>query len=204
MAGNERARIALARGDPETALALVEPVVATLTEPAFDSTRAEAWFIAIRALLALGRDDEAATAIASFMAWAAQADNSTFAIHAKLAQAEQAVARGRFDLADRLYDEALSDANRQNVPADIAEVAISQANALIARGELARATTVAGQLDRHAATHFGSALLQARLYRALGRTEAWRGALERARELAGERAIPEEVAPAPVAIGVGH
>ena len=204
MAGNERARIALARGDAESAFALVEPIVATLTEPAFDSTRAEAWFLAIRALHALGRDDEASTATASFATWAAQAGNSTFLIHAKLAQAEHAVAQGRFDLAGPLYAEALSDANRQNVPADIAEVAISQANTLIARGELALATTVAGQLDRHAADHFGSALLQARLYRALGRSEAWRGALERARVLAGERMIPDEVAQPPAVAPIGR
>ena len=204
MAGNERARIALARADAERALALVVPVVADLTEPAFESTRAEAWFIAIRALHALGRDDEATTATTAFANWAGQAGNSTFVIHAKLAQAEHAVAQGRFELADRLYAEALSDANRQNVPADIAEVAISQANALIARGELALATTVAGQLDRHAADHFGSALLQARLYRALGRGEAWRAALDRARILAGERAIPAEVASPPGAAPIGR
>lgn len=204
MAGNERARIALARGNAGSALALVEPIVATLTEPAFDSTRAEAWFIAIRALIALDRDDEAATVTAAFADFATQAGNSTFAIHAKLSRAEHAMAQRRYDLADRLYAEALSDANRQNVPADIAEVAISHANALIARGELAQATTVAGQLDRHAATHFGSALLQARLYRALGRNEAWRAALERARALAGERVIPGEVERPPEPIRVGR
>jgi hypothetical protein len=75
---------------------------------------------------------------------------------------------------------------------------------LIARGELARATTVAGQLDRHATDHFGSALLQVRLYRALGRTEAWRGALERARGAAGERAIPADLAQPPMAVPIGR
>jgi tetratricopeptide (TPR) repeat protein len=204
MAGNERARIALARGDAALAHALVEPVVAGLTEPAFASTRAEAWFVAIRALHALGRDEDAATAVASFAAWAAQAGNATFAIHARLAQAEHAVVLGQFDIADRHHAEALSEANRQNVPADIADVAISHANALIARGELARATTVAGQLDRHATDHFGSALLQVRLYRALGRTEAWRGALERARGAAGERAIPADLAQPPMAVPIGR
>ena len=203
MAGNERARIALARGDAALAHALVEPVVAGLTEPAFASTRAEAWFLAIRALHALERDDEAGIEVASFAAWAAQAGNTSFTIHARLAQAEHAAAGGQFDVANRHYVAALSEANQQNVPADIADVVISHANALIARGELARATTVAGQLDRHAADHFGSAVLQARLYRALGRTEAWRGALERARELAGERALPSDVAQPPAAVRIG-
>ena len=65
-------------------------------------------------------------------------------------------------------------------------------------------STVAGQVDRHAAGHFGSALLQARLYRALGRTEAWRSALARARALAGERSIPDDIASPPPEAGIGR
>jgi DNA-binding winged helix-turn-helix (wHTH) protein/tetratricopeptide (TPR) repeat protein len=197
MVANERARIELARDRPEPAFALVEPVLAGLPETEFASTRAEAWFIAVRALRALERDTEAMASARQFLAWAVEADNSTFVIHARLLAAEQAIAEHRHADADRLYEQALSEANRQNVPADIADVAISFANALIARGELARAVPIAGQLDRFAARDFAAAVLQARLYRALGQDEAWRSALDRARALAGERPLPDYVATAP-------
>lgn len=73
-------------------------------------------------------------------------------------------------------------ANQDGVPVDVADVAISYAGALIARGDLERAVPVAGLVDRHAARNYDAAVLQVRLYRALGQTEAWRSAL------AGERA----------------
>jgi DNA-binding winged helix-turn-helix (wHTH) protein/tetratricopeptide (TPR) repeat protein len=197
MVANERARIDLLRGRADAALALVDPVLSGLPETEFASTRSEAWFIAVRALRVLGRDTEAAASTQHYSAWAEQSGNSTFVVHARLLTAEQAVAEHRDADADRLYQQALSEANRQNVPADIADVAISFANALIRRNELARAVPIAGQLDRFAAHDFASAVLQARLYRALGQTEAWRSALDRARSLAGERPLPDDVVVAP-------
>jgi len=193
----ERARVALARGQVEDALALAAPASAATTGPDLDSARADAWLISLRALRRLDRVAEATQAAQAFSTWAESTGNSSVRIQAQLALAEQAVAEGRPSAADPLYAQALSDANRQNVPLDLAEVAISWADTLIARGELRRAVPIVGQLDRYAAGDFAAAALQARLYRALGQAQAWRSALDRAQALAGERSLPPDADPEP-------
>jgi DNA-binding winged helix-turn-helix (wHTH) protein len=204
MTANGRAELALARGRADEALQLVAPIVEQLLDPGFASTRAEAWFTAIRALHALHRDTEAADSVRRFAAWSAQSGNSTFVIHARLAEAEQAVAERRFADADRLYADALHLAGTQNIPADIADVARSYGSLLIARGELARAAPVVGQVAGFAGRDFGCALLQVRLYHALGQNEAWRSALEHARSLSAERAIPVELTEPPTETKIGR
>ncbi|MBO9664124.1 winged helix-turn-helix domain-containing protein [Dokdonella sp.] len=200
---SERALLELARGRAAEAFALTEPTVEKLTAPEFASARSEAWFLAIRALHAQGRLDEAGRQVPRYLAWAAASGNTNFTIHAQLAEAEQVAAERRYADADRRYEEALRAANAQNVPADIADVAESWAVSLIARGELIRAAPVVGQLARFAEHDFGSALLQVRLYHALGQNEAWRSALEHARALAMERPIPAELAKPPVTVKIG-
>lgn len=193
----ERARIELARARPQAALDLAEPIVETLLAPDFAGTRQDAWLIAIRAMRLLGREHAAADAVAKFAAWADGSGNSSFVIHARLAQAEQAESAHRVEDAEKLYANALAMANQNNVPLDIANVAISYANALIARGELERAVPVVGLIDRYATRSYLAAVLQARLYRALGHTEAWRSALARTRALAGERPVPADLGTEP-------
>lgn len=199
----ERARIELARGRSQAALDLVEPIVATLLAPEFISTRQDAWLIAIRAMRLLGREREDAAAVAQFVVWADSSGNRSIAVHARLAEAEQAESSQQFEDAEKLYANALAAANQDNVPADVADVAISYANALIARGELERAVPVVGRIDRYATRSFPAAILQARLYRALGHTEAWRSALAHARALAGERPFPADLATEPTLAKVG-
>ncbi len=193
MADTGRAHIELARARPETALALARPVVDLLTAPEFASVRQEAWLVAIAAQRALGREREATDMLAAFRAWADASGNPVFALRGRLAQAELDEAAGRTAEADALYAQALAEANRDNVPAGIADVATAYANALIARGDLERAVPVVGIVDRYAARNFDAAVLQVRLYRALERTEAWRSALARARALAGERPLPADI-----------
>lgn len=204
IADTERARIALARGRPQAALDLAAPVVETLLAPEFVSTRQDAWLIAIQAMRLLGRERDAADAVAQFVAWADQSGNQSLAVHARLAQAEQAEDAHRTEDAEKLYAGALAAANQGNVPTDVADVAISYANALIARGELERAVPVVGRIDRYATHSYPAALLQVRLYRALGQTEAWRSALAHARALAGERPFPVDLGtePTPAKVGV--
>ncbi|MFC4820386.1 winged helix-turn-helix domain-containing protein [Dokdonella ginsengisoli] len=204
LTANERALLELARGRAAEAYALTEPTAEKLTAPEFDSARSEAWFLAIRALHAQERVAEAGALTRRYAAWAAPSGNTTFVIHARLAEAEQAAAERRYAEADRAYEDALRAANAQNVPADIADVAESWAGSLIARGELIRAAPVVGQIARYAEHDFGSALLQVRLYHALGQGEAWRSALDRARALAMERAIPPELVKPPAAVRIGN
>lgn len=197
MSQTERARIELAGDRPQAALDLAGPVAETLLAPEFAATRQEAWTIAIRALRRLGRERDAADTVAQFAAWAEASGNRSYLVHARLAQAEQAEGAHRPDEADQRYQSALAMANQDGVPVDVADVSISYADALIARGDLERAVPVAGLVDRHAARNYDAAVLQVRLYRALGQTEAWRSALAHARALAGERPLPAELATEP-------
>ena len=59
--------------------------------------------------------------------------------------------------------------------------------------EQARAAAVAGRVSAWADRHYGAALAAAQMHRALGNALAWQDALEQARRLAGERALPEAV-----------
>jgi Flp pilus assembly protein TadD len=141
----------------------------------------------------MGRDDEAIAELARLVAFAKATDVPDVRVFARLAEAESAWSqRGRGDSA-LLFDDALRLANAIGVPALVAEVAVSYGNALIDRGDLAAASAIAGQVARWADRDFSCALLQARLYHALGQREPWRAALSRARSLAGERPLPVAV-----------
>lgn len=203
MTDTERAHIELAHARPQTALELAEPIVETLHEPEFASIRLDAWLVVIRSLRFLDRGDDAAAAVAQFVNWADNTGNSSFTVYARLAEAEQAEATHRTADADTFYASTLAAASRDNVPANIADVAISYANALMARGELERAVPVVGRIDRYATRNYAAAVLQARLYRALGHTEAWRSALARARSLAGERPFPADLGTEPTPAKIG-
>jgi Flp pilus assembly protein TadD len=111
-------------------------------------------------------------------------------LFAALAAAEQARAEGRRQDQYRSYSLALTDAERWAVPADLATVAVSYGESLIADADFERASAVIGRVARWADRDFDCALLQAGLYHALGQRTTWQTALARARSLAGERAIP--------------
>jgi Flp pilus assembly protein TadD len=115
---------------------------------------------------------------------------TSVALFAALASAEQAAAEHHRDEATRAFAAALADAERWAVPADLAAVAVSYGNTLIAEGDFEHASTVIGRVARWADRDFDCALLQASLYHALGQRATWQTALARARALAGERSIP--------------
>jgi DNA-binding winged helix-turn-helix (wHTH) protein len=115
----------------------------------------------------------------------------------RLAEAERASVLGRHDDADRAYRQALDLADADGTPRTMAMVIQSWATALIARGHLGDAAALVGRVGAWAADDFDCALLQLRLAHALGEPTAWRAALAAARELAGERSIPAELAAAP-------
>jgi len=193
---SERARLALAKGDVNAAVEAARIAIAAL--PTIDEApeRARAWLTLVRALGERG--DGAADELARFTDWArTRTETPVVALLASEAAAEQAWADGKRDEARRLFDDALARAERWTVPQDIATVAKGYGTRLIAAGELDRAGIVAGRVGRWADQDFDCALLQARLYRALGQTDAWRPALERARALAGERGLPKDVTESP-------
>jgi len=184
------ASIELDAGQPAVAAVLARDAIAALDDAENEQPRAEAAHNEILALHALGRDIEASDAVAKLMAWTATAKEHSTALQGELAAA--AIARTPAD-ADAHFERALALAD-PDLPYLVATAAVAWAEALIARGELERAAIVAGRVSRYVETDYESALLSARLYRALGERDAWQAALAHARSLAGERRIPQQVA----------
>jgi predicted Zn-dependent protease len=121
----------------------------------------------------------------------------------QLAKAE--LARRQSDPAWRqAYDAARKLAVEDAVPYEIATVVASYADVLLAQGDLDSAATEIGRLSRWSDQDFTCAVLETRLYAALGRDEIRQSALARARALAGERIIPDSALSAPVSSKIGE
>jgi DNA-binding winged helix-turn-helix (wHTH) protein/tetratricopeptide (TPR) repeat protein len=195
--GAQQASLDLADGHADAALAPARRAVHALTLPVDSRERVKAWLTVVHALRDLGRKAEAAAEVERFSAWATSAGTSTAALYAKMIEAEQARFEDRHEEAERLYDDALRKATSEGVPVDIATVAGSYADALLAKGDLSRASAVIGQIGRFAENDFDCALLVTRLYHALGQGDVWRAALKQTRTLAGERSIPTNIATPP-------
>jgi len=188
---SESARVYLATGNAEAALASARAAVQRLPTVDEARERARAWLTLTRALRASGRVDDARIQAGELSRWAeTHASMASVTLFAALASAEQAAAEHRRDDATRAFTAALGDAERWAVPADLTAVAVSYGNTLIAEGDFERASTVIGRVARWADRDFDCALLQASLYHALGQRATWQTALARARALAGERSIP--------------
>jgi len=191
------AREAMARGDAAGAARGAGEVLKTSWQAETPREQAGAWLTLVRAQTALG-DVASASARASAMAAWAERDGATVArLYARLARAEQAAASGATEQADADFAAALAQADALRVPADILEVCAAFAQALLARGDPARAGPVAARGATWAAQSYEAALLQVRLYHAMAQIEPWRNALEHARHLAGERAVPAALAQEP-------
>jgi DNA-binding winged helix-turn-helix (wHTH) protein/tetratricopeptide (TPR) repeat protein len=114
-----------------------------------------------------------------------------------LAEAEWAAHRQNPERAAEQYARALEIADRDGVPSEVAEVAISYARWLIGQGRLDEASALAGRTAAWAGSDFDCALLQVAILHAWGRAGPWREALDRARSLAGEREVPAALAKPP-------
>lgn len=189
------ASLALSGGDAATAAQEAQNAVKTLRTVDEQYARARAWRVLAQALRDSGRGDEATLQVRDFSDWARSTSQQAPLLYAALARAEQARDLHRVDDADREYAAALATADAWSVPADLAEVAVSYGNALIADKQLDRAGDVVGRVARWADRDFDCALLQANLYQALGQNESASAALVRAKALAGERKLGK---PSPV------
>jgi DNA-binding winged helix-turn-helix (wHTH) protein/tetratricopeptide (TPR) repeat protein len=184
-----RARLALARGD--TAQAVVEAQRALdLPGPVDDRGEgvAEIALVYQRALLANGSAPQSSPV----ERWVAPDLPLAYPAQAVLA-AEWAVAQQRTDDADRLFRTALDMAEQRGEAADVALVAEACAPWLLQRGRMQEAGDLIGRVAPWANGDFDSALLQVRLFHALGQREPWSRALVQAQALAGEREIPDEL-----------
>ncbi|MBN8727101.1 MAG: winged helix-turn-helix domain-containing protein [Xanthomonadales bacterium] len=155
-----------------------------------DGDRAALVRIAQRALLALGRDEEAAGLFDRSRAVPDAAAEAPGAVAEALAMAEWWQHRGDAARAAAWFNAAVAAADRRGVPAEIVAVAAARAPALLAAGRDAEAAAMIGLVAPWASRDFDAALLQVRLFHALDQHEAWFNALREAQRLAGEREIP--------------
>ncbi|ANB19810.1 winged helix-turn-helix domain-containing protein [Dokdonella koreensis] len=187
----------------QPASAFAQQAVDLLVQPDDAYTRAQAWLIVVRALRGLDQPAVADAEQQRFSAWAAGIDNAATHALARLARAEHAWSRNRHEEAIGDYEDALRIAVGESIPGDIATIVTSYGTALIEAGRLDRASAVIGRVARWSEQDFACAVIQARLYRALGQREAWRLAIDRARRLAGERPLPAGVATFPPELSIG-
>ncbi|MEP7043654.1 MAG: winged helix-turn-helix domain-containing protein [Dokdonella sp.] len=193
----ELAALDLESGNADAAAASARTALAGLTQAEQAGERAEAWLTLSRALRADGLEAEAREQVAQFAQWVrAYPAMPKVGLLAALAEAEQTWTEHHTDEAWHAYAAALAEAERRGVPEDIVTVIASYGNALITDKELDRASAVIGRVARWSEQNFDCALLQARLYRALGESGPWQSALTRVRALAMERSIPTTVAAA--------
>lgn len=187
-----RARLALANGDAATAAEQAHRALA-LPAPGDDEGEgvAEIALIYQRAMLMQTPRPTQPPA----RAWV-PARAPVYPVQAVL-EAEWANASDDRDAAGSWYRRALDLADRRGVPADTALVAASYAPWLLQRGRAQEAGEVVGRVSPWAERDFACALLEVRLFAALGREDAWRQAWARAERLAGERAMPAALRPPP-------
>lgn len=186
------ADLALQAADDEAAAALAQAAM-TPELKSFDSyVYGRAAYVRIRALQRLGRLDEAASEVGSLRVWAeAGNDGGWRLIYALLAEAEQAWRERRRESALTLFEQAVAQAQQAGSPDDLVAATLPYLSALIASGRLQQAGEASGRVAIWADQDVRVAWAQAALYRAMGKTAAWRQATERAAQLAGERTAPE-------------
>jgi DNA-binding winged helix-turn-helix (wHTH) protein/tetratricopeptide (TPR) repeat protein len=159
--------------------------------------RGLAWITLLRSQLALGKLPEAAATVSGAQAWAKRVGVPPTHLYARLAEAEQAAALGEAATAKEAFRQAWSIAERRGVPFDLLRAAESYLAWLIRTDDLTTASIITARMTGWAARDYGAALVQLRLYHALGEPTAWASALAQARRLAGERRIPDGLLAAP-------
>ncbi len=201
-AGAVLAQLELEVGNATAADGLAERAVSVLSTPNFVNTRGHAWFTQVRAELKTDPGKAAAT-LAAFEEWVGRIADPRAQLFARLTRAEQARRTGAADWR-RAFADASDLAARDGIPYEIAAVARSYADALLAAGDLEAAAVEVGRVSRWSDTDFDCAVLEARLYAATGREQARQTAVARARALAGERKIPEDALSASISAGDKH
>lgn len=201
MAGVLRAERLARDGDGAEAARVAAEVVEQMPEDheaRLDEGLARAWWIVVRGHLAGGNAPAAAESLAAFTAWARGAHTRSPRIYAALSAGEAAATESREEAAQVAFEQALTLAEQGYVPLRLLHAAESYVPWLLAdtpQGirDPERALDVADRVAPYADRHYGAALLQLRVYHALGPQSAWRAALARTRSLAGERQIPADL-----------
>lgn len=164
-----------------------------------DGDRASTMLVRQRALLALGRAGEAEGLADRTRTPADEPAGEPGRVADAIAMGEWMAHAGEAVRADAWFGFAAESAERRGVPAEIVAVAQAWTPRLLASGRSEEAVAMIGRVASWASRDFDAALLQLRLYHALGQREAWSNALREARALAGERTIPAAIATMPPA-----
>jgi len=187
------ARIALRNANYDTAARVAEAALNARWDSDSPEDYALAWLTRVRAELGRGRIDAAVRAAAAARGWADRNGTPEARLYAALAEAESTAPAD----AKPAFERALAAAEAKRVPADLLRVAEAYSAHLVRMKDLAAASRVAGRVAGWAAQDYDAALLELRLYHAIGNATAWQSALSRARALAGERVLPVELVVAP-------
>lgn len=144
----------------------------------------------LRGLRQIGEGDRARHETAAFVADLAENPNPWREVHAALAKAEQAWFDAPGTAALAAFATAFDRAQHLAVPEDLVHVAEPYVAALIAHGDIDRASAVVGRVAAWSGQDLRAAWAQALLYQAQGRTEAYQRALRQVERLRGERSLP--------------
>jgi len=184
------ARYAAAADDPDTARTEAAAAVAAQAYPETDDRHIAQTYLLL-AQLTVQRDAEAAAAVRSALAARAGA-GAERGCYLSLIDALIGARRGDTPAAHDAFEHALRGCD--GTPVDRLRVAQAYVPWLIGQNRNGRAAEIVGGLGEAVHRHFDAAVLEARLYRALGQRAAWQGAVDRARALAGERRLPADIA----------
>jgi DNA-binding winged helix-turn-helix (wHTH) protein/tetratricopeptide (TPR) repeat protein len=155
-----------------------------------DGDRASVLLVRQRALLALGRDDFARGLLDRSRAVPATPAETPGSVAEALAMAEWLHHAHEAERSAQWFRFAAASADRRGVPAEIVAVAAAWAPLLLDAGATDEAAAAIGRVAPWSAHDFDCALLQLRLFHALGQRDAWLSALRQAQALAGDREIP--------------
>jgi DNA-binding winged helix-turn-helix (wHTH) protein/tetratricopeptide (TPR) repeat protein len=193
------ARLAWERGDFEQAAASADAALKLRWDTQDPRQYGLTWLVLLRGELAQGHVAGSAATVASTASWAERIAVPPVPLYATLAKAEHAAATGADAAALAAFTQAWSAAEARRVPFDLLQAARSYLDYLIRKGDLVTASVIAGRVSAWADRDYDAAIVQLRLYHALGEPTAWRTSLAQARKLAGERAVPAELLVAPAA-----
>jgi len=185
------ANLALLRGDNAQAAELAAAAMTPVLQSSNWQDYAGAWLTRIRGLQRSGQREAAARQVSGFVQWAATTSDGRQQMYAALAQADQAKVEGNDEAALQRYVDAMASAERLGIPEDIVVIAESYVVCLLDAGQVDQASAIAGRVASWGQKDMRAAWIQAAVYRALRKPDASRIALDRARELAGERRLPD-------------
>lgn len=188
------AKLALQRNDVQAAQSWISKAMnGHMLEKGNDNRdNAEAWLTDALVLQRAGKPQELKHAVAAMQTWAATltGQDEWIAILLLRAQAVQAWSEGQREQSLGQLKLAMSKANELGVPELMVDVGQAYTQSLLADGKVEEAVAVSGELSTWAQLDWRAAWAQACAYRALGQVASWERYRQKARELAGDRALP--------------